>query len=155
LDVLVEVAVDEYLAHLYPERRAVLEELRQLIKSVVPGVRERISYGTSVIFALVGDLVGFVSQPNHLSFFTMSPRLAKAMKAEITKTHKLSGATIHVTPLLVCPGDQVAVGQPVALCGNSGNTTQPHLHVQVRRAAPTRTRRAAARHPVEPGDQER
>ena len=25
----------------------------------------------------------------------MSPDLAKAMKAEITKTHKLSGATIH------------------------------------------------------------
>jgi uncharacterized protein YdhG (YjbR/CyaY superfamily) len=28
----------------------------------------------------------------------MSPGLAKAMKAEITKTHKLSGATIHFTP---------------------------------------------------------
>ena len=25
----------------------------------------------------------------------MSPRLAKAMKDEITKTHKVSGATIH------------------------------------------------------------
>jgi uncharacterized protein YdhG (YjbR/CyaY superfamily) len=92
------VAVDEYLAQLSTDRRAVLEELRQLIKSSVPGVRERISYGTSVIFALEGDLVGFVSQPNHLSFLTMSPGLAKAMKAEITKTHKLSGATIHFTP---------------------------------------------------------
>jgi len=51
------VAVDEYLAQLSPDRRAVLEELRQLIKSSVPGVRERISYGTSVIFALEGDLV--------------------------------------------------------------------------------------------------
>ncbi|MGH8824921.1 MAG: iron chaperone, partial [Jiangellaceae bacterium] len=92
------VAVDEYLAQLSPDQRAVLEELRQLIKSSVPGVRERISYGTSVIFALHGDLVGFVAQPNHLSFFTMSPGLAKAMKVEITKTHKVSGATIHFTP---------------------------------------------------------
>ena len=91
-------AVDEYLAGLSPDRRAVLEELRQLIKSTVPGVRERISYGTSVIFALDGDLVGFVAQPNHLSFFTMSPGLARTMKAEITQTHKLSGATIHFTP---------------------------------------------------------
>lgn len=33
--------------------------------------------------------------------------------------------------LLVRPGDQVAVGQPVAACGNSGNSTQPHVHVQV------------------------
>jgi hypothetical protein len=33
--------------------------------------------------------------------------------------------------LLVRPGDPVAAGQPVAACGNSGNTTQPHVHVQV------------------------
>lgn len=31
----------------------------------------------------------------------------------------------------VRPGDQVKTGQPVAACGNSGNTTQPHLHLQV------------------------
>jgi uncharacterized protein YdhG (YjbR/CyaY superfamily) len=41
------------------------------------------------------DLVGFVSHPTHLSFFTASPKLAQAMKAEITKTHRVSGATIH------------------------------------------------------------
>lgn len=91
-------AVDEYLAGLSADRRNVLEELRQLIRSTVPGVRERISYGTSVIFALKRDLVGFVAQPNHLSFLTMSPDLAKAMKAEIGQTHKLSGATIHFMP---------------------------------------------------------
>lgn len=28
-------------------------------------------------------------------------------------------------------GDQVSVGQPIAQCGNSGNSTQPHVHVQV------------------------
>jgi murein DD-endopeptidase MepM/ murein hydrolase activator NlpD len=28
-------------------------------------------------------------------------------------------------------GDEVAVGQPIAECGNSGNSTQPHVHVQV------------------------
>lgn len=92
------VAVDEYLASLSGDRRDVLEDLRQLIKSAVPGIQERISYGTSVIFALDRDLVGFVAQPNHLSFFTMSPSLAKAMKAEIRQTHKVSGATIHFTP---------------------------------------------------------
>jgi hypothetical protein len=31
----------------------------------------------------------------------------------------------------VRPGDPVTVGQPVARCGNSGNSTQPHLHMQV------------------------
>jgi uncharacterized protein YdhG (YjbR/CyaY superfamily) len=91
-------AVDQYLAALPADRRAALEELRQLIRSTVPGVQQRISYGTAVIFALKRDLVGFVAQPNHLSFLIMSPDLAKAMKDEIRKTHRVSGATIHFAP---------------------------------------------------------
>ena len=31
----------------------------------------------------------------------------------------------------VRPGDRVTTGQPVGACGNSGNSTQPHLHLQV------------------------
>lgn len=30
----------------------------------------------------------------------------------------------------VRPGRRVAVGDPVASCGNSGNSTEPHVHVQ-------------------------
>jgi len=33
--------------------------------------------------------------------------------------------------VLVAPGDSVHTGQPVARCGNSGNTSHPHLHLQV------------------------
>ena len=88
-------AVDSYLADLPDQERATLEALRQIIKVSVPDVQERISYGGAVIFAVRLDLVGFAAQENHLSFFTMSPRLAKAMKDKITKTHKVSGATIH------------------------------------------------------------
>jgi uncharacterized protein YdhG (YjbR/CyaY superfamily) len=88
-------AVDSYLAELPEQERKTLEELRQIIKASVPDVQERISYGGAVIFAVRPDLVGFAAQENHLSFFTMSPQLAKAMKEEITKTHRVSGATIH------------------------------------------------------------
>jgi uncharacterized protein YdhG (YjbR/CyaY superfamily) len=91
-------AVDEYLAGLHDDERNALEELRQLVKAMVPEVQERISYGTTVIFALKRDLVGFASQKNHLSFFTMNPELASAMRDEIEGTHELSGATIHFTP---------------------------------------------------------
>lgn len=31
----------------------------------------------------------------------------------------------------VAVGDEVAVGQQIGECGNSGNSTQPHVHVQV------------------------
>jgi uncharacterized protein YdhG (YjbR/CyaY superfamily) len=91
-------AVESYLAELPDRERETLEELRQLIKLFVPDVQERISYGGAVIFAVRRDLVGIAAQQNHLSFFTMSPPLAKAMKDKISKTHQVSGATIHFTP---------------------------------------------------------
>ena len=91
-------AVAAYLAGLPEAERTALEDLRELIKSTVPEVQERISYGTSVIFALERDLVGFVAQRKHLSFFTMSPELATALGDKIKATHKLSGATIHFSP---------------------------------------------------------
>ncbi len=91
-------AVDAYLASLPSAERETLGRLRTLIKKTVPQVEERISYGTTVMFSLGPDLVGFVSQPKHLSFFTASPALARAMKDEIAKTHKVSGATIHFSP---------------------------------------------------------
>lgn len=91
-------AVDAYLASLPEAERLALESLRRLIKDTVPTVEERISYGTTVMISLKYDLVGFVSQKNHLSFFTASPKLVEEMKDEITKTHKVSGATIHFSP---------------------------------------------------------
>jgi uncharacterized protein YdhG (YjbR/CyaY superfamily) len=100
-------AVDGYLAELPDDQRRALEELRQLIKDTVPGVQERISYGTSVIFAVKRDLVGFVAQRKHLSFFTMSPDLARAMQSEIAKTHRVSGATIHFSPERPLPASLV------------------------------------------------
>ena len=91
-------AVEAYLAGLPEAARTALEDLRELIKSTVPEVQERISYGTSVIFAVERDLVGFVAQKKHLSFFTMSPELVTAMQEQIKTTHKLSGATVHFGP---------------------------------------------------------
>jgi uncharacterized protein YdhG (YjbR/CyaY superfamily) len=91
-------AVDAYLATLPKAERETLERLRALIKDTIPQAEERVSYGTTVMFSLGRDLVGFVSQPRHLSFFTASPTLARAMKDEITTTHKVSGATIHFSP---------------------------------------------------------
>jgi uncharacterized protein YdhG (YjbR/CyaY superfamily) len=91
-------AVDEYLAGLPEAERTALESLRQLIKATVPEAQERISYGATVIFALKRDLVGFAAQKKHLSFFTMGPQLASAMRDEIEATHRLSGATIHFSP---------------------------------------------------------
>jgi len=38
----------------------------------------------------------------------------------------------HLSPgsIQVKVGDHVTVGQPIAKVGNSGNTSEPHLHIQ-------------------------
>ena len=92
------LAVDAYLATLPRAERESLEALRTLIKDAIPDAGERVSYGTTVMFSLRRDLVGFVSQAKHLSFFMASPKLAQAMKDEITRTHKVSGSTVHFSP---------------------------------------------------------
>lgn len=38
---------------------------------------------------------------------------------------------LHLGSTQLRPGDAVALGQQIARCGNSGNSTQPHVHVQV------------------------
>lgn len=38
---------------------------------------------------------------------------------------------LRAESLRVAEGNRVRVGQPLAECGNSGNSTQPHVHVQV------------------------
>ena len=42
-------------------------------------------------------------------------------------------ALVHLRrgSLRVRVGDAVSIGQPLAECGNSGNSTQPHVHVQL------------------------
>jgi murein DD-endopeptidase MepM/ murein hydrolase activator NlpD len=40
-------------------------------------------------------------------------------------------AHLRAGSMRVRPGDAVTVGQELAACGNSGNSTQPHVHVQV------------------------
>ncbi|MFF5070212.1 M23 family metallopeptidase [Micromonospora olivasterospora] len=43
----------------------------------------------------------------------------------------LALAHLRAGSVRVAVGDTVTTGQPVADCGNSGNSTQPHVHVQV------------------------
>jgi hypothetical protein len=43
----------------------------------------------------------------------------------------VSLAHLRLGSLSVAVGDRVTTGQPIAECGNSGNSTEPHVHLQV------------------------
>ncbi|MCO1654554.1 M23 family metallopeptidase [Pseudonocardia humida] len=47
-------------------------------------------------------------------------------------------AHLRAGTVRVREGEAVAVGQELGECGNSGNSTQPHVHVQVMDAADAR-----------------
>jgi hypothetical protein len=38
----------------------------------------------------------------------------------------------HASRLIVTPGDQIVAGQPIMLSGNTGHSSGPHLHVEIR-----------------------
>lgn len=88
--------VDEYLASLSPYYRETLENLRQIIKSVVPLAEEKISYGIPS-YKFNGPLVHFMAHPRHCSFITADKMIGKTFKEEL-KGYKVSGTTIHFTP---------------------------------------------------------
>lgn len=50
---------------------------------------------------------------------------ARAGGPYVTLVHLKSGS------VTARPGDRVAAGRQIGECGNSGNSTQPHLHIQV------------------------
>jgi Peptidase family M23 len=71
---------------------------------------------------------------------TQGARLRRGVSA-VAGNHVILGlagggtylALVHLQDrsIKVRVGDRVTSGQPIAACGNSGNSTQPHLHIQV------------------------
>jgi len=64
--------IDEYLANLDEPKRTTLQQLRQIIQSIIPNAEQGISYGTPA-FRLHGKVVaGFAAFKNHLSYLPHS-----------------------------------------------------------------------------------
>jgi uncharacterized protein YdhG (YjbR/CyaY superfamily) len=87
---------EEYFEQQPVAFRHPLEELRQLILSIVPGATESISYQVPC-FKHLYMLVGIGVNKDFVSLYTMSPALVKSMADELQEL-KISGATIHFPP---------------------------------------------------------
>ena len=90
------ITVEEYINLLSSDKKKALEDIRSIIFSTIPEIKERIAYKICV-FSVKRDLVGFASQKNHLSFYVMSPPLVRKLKDDLKKFNA-SGATIHFSP---------------------------------------------------------
>ncbi len=60
--------IDDYLADYTGRQRALMEQLRDLIRSLVPDAGEKISYRMPT-FTLHGNLVHFAAFTHHLGFY--------------------------------------------------------------------------------------
>jgi uncharacterized protein YdhG (YjbR/CyaY superfamily) len=89
--------IDEYLADVKPDQRAVLERLRQSIRAVSPNIEECISYGIPA-FRLNGrSLVFFGAWANHCAFYPGSSTTLKKFRDDL-KGFQVSKGTVRFSP---------------------------------------------------------
>jgi len=76
-------SIDEYLATLSPQTREMVEELRSLIRAVLPGVTERISYGIPT-FDLNGRcLVYAAGWKKHVALYPVTAAMTETFGDEL------------------------------------------------------------------------
>lgn len=110
--------VDAYLAPLPEQQRRALEELRALLRELLPGAQEEISYRMPA-FRLDGKVVaGFAAFTHHLAYLPHSGGvLAQLDAADVTPGSTKS--SLHFTPRDPLP--RRVVEQLVALrCAEAG-----------------------------------
>ncbi len=84
--------IDEYIA-MQPDNVAeILEEIREIIRTIVPNAEEKISYGIPT-FKFHGNLVHFAAYKKHIGFYP-SPSGVEAYKKEL-KNYNTSKGTIQ------------------------------------------------------------
>ena len=87
--------IDDYLAAVPPEQRALLQKLRKTIKTAAPDATEAISYGMPT-FKHLGGLVAFAAFKNHCSLFPMSYAVMEAHRQELGP-HWTTAGTLQFT----------------------------------------------------------
>ena len=83
--------VDEFLAQLPPDVRAVLQQLRETIRRAAPEAEERIGYGVPAFYYNKRPLVSYAAVKNHCSFYVQSPAVMEAHKSELARYDTAKG----------------------------------------------------------------
>jgi uncharacterized protein YdhG (YjbR/CyaY superfamily) len=87
--------VDDYLAALPEKERAVLQELRETIRSAAPEAEEVISYRIP-LYKHHGHLVGFAAFKKHCSLFVTNSAVRDQFAKDL-EPYKVEGTTVRFT----------------------------------------------------------
>ncbi len=87
--------VNEYLSEVPAEQRALLQQIRSIVKKLVPEAEEKISYNMPM-FYLNGMFVAYAAFKNHCSFFPCSKATLRNFSKELS-SYKTSAGTVQFT----------------------------------------------------------
>ena len=104
----VAASVEEFLATVPPEKRAALEDLREVIRGAAPGATELINYGVPMVRLNGKNLVSYAAAKDHCSFYVQSPAVMEAHAAELAG-FKTSKGTVNFTPDKPIPPELVTM----------------------------------------------
>jgi uncharacterized protein YdhG (YjbR/CyaY superfamily) len=94
--------IDEYLARVKGEKRAALDELRKLLRALLPKAEECISYGLPA-FRLKGRVVaGFAATAKGCSYYPFSGATLATLGAEL-EGYSMTAGALHFTPAKPLP----------------------------------------------------
>lgn len=91
------------------------------------------AYGQDVLAMTDGVVVTAIDGVPDSVPGTLNPYVATGNLVVVRHAGDLHSAYAHLVPgsLKIKPGDRVRRGQVLGACGNSGNSSEPHLHVQL------------------------
>jgi uncharacterized protein YdhG (YjbR/CyaY superfamily) len=91
--------IDDYLANVSPKHRALLQELRETIRAVVPEVDECISYRIPA-FRFQGRIIaGFSATSKGCSYYPFSGTTLKTLAADVERYSRTKSAMHFDKPL--------------------------------------------------------
>ena len=89
-----EIEVDKFLAAIQEPQRSTLQELRAILKKILPAGEEKIHYGVPAIQINGKSIAGYASAKKHCSYYPHSGALLEPLADSLTK-YVYTKSTLH------------------------------------------------------------
>jgi hypothetical protein len=106
---------------------------RELSSTATPTIKEFYSWGEPVLSPIAGKVESIVDGLPDNALGTKDPKNPAGNHVVIAAANGMYVFLAHFQngSVRVKPGQKVAAGQELGLCGNSGNSDAPHIHMHI------------------------